>query len=215
EQVKLKHELLQISPWEIKGDRGQQVPVAEPPGRAVRRVRGCEVERGEHRERGRRERARGEPTGPRTERRRREPRSQSVRLGPKPPRSARVERDRRDRHGADEHVDEPRPAAAQGQVQGRERSDCTELEQERRPPRPPDQKVRHELRTGNDRRRLPAAPSITLAQSRLRGCRTGTKPAVLRHSGRNGAPSWTRDRKSTRLNSSHVKISYAVFCLKK
>src|SRR5690606_42132159 len=25
----------------------------------------------------------------------------------------------------------------------------------------------------------------------------------------------TRDRKSTRLNSSHVKISYAVFCLKK
>src|SRR5690606_42083296 len=27
-------------------------------------------------------------------------------------------------------------------------------------------------------------------------------------------PSW-RDRKSTRLNSSHVKISYAVFCLKK
>src|SRR5690349_23903889 len=37
-------------------------------------------------------------------------------------------------------------------------------------------------------------------------------------------PSWTRatspkntgrDRKSTRLNSSHVEISYAVFCLKK
>src|SRR5207302_8430907 len=26
---------------------------------------------------------------------------------------------------------------------------------------------------------------------------------------------WTKDRKSTRLNSSHVKISYAVFCLKK
>src|SRR5690606_25626654 len=26
---------------------------------------------------------------------------------------------------------------------------------------------------------------------------------------------WQRDRKSTRLNSSHVKISYAVFCLKK
>src|SRR5690606_40075188 len=29
-----------------------------------------------------------------------------------------------------------------------------------------------------------------------------------------GAPP-VRDRKSTRLNSSHVKISYAVFCLKK
>src|SRR5204863_3331109 len=27
--------------------------------------------------------------------------------------------------------------------------------------------------------------------------------------------SWSRDRKSTRLNSSHVEISYAVFCLKK
>src|SRR5690606_39537405 len=26
---------------------------------------------------------------------------------------------------------------------------------------------------------------------------------------------WKIDRKSTRLNSSHVKISYAVFCLKK
>src|SRR5690606_40721736 len=26
---------------------------------------------------------------------------------------------------------------------------------------------------------------------------------------------FTQDRKSTRLNSSHVKISYAVFCLKK
>src|SRR5438874_8480773 len=28
-------------------------------------------------------------------------------------------------------------------------------------------------------------------------------------------PSARRDRKSTRLNSSHVEISYAVFCLKK
>src|SRR5207302_3662830 len=28
-------------------------------------------------------------------------------------------------------------------------------------------------------------------------------------------PAARRDRKSTRLNSSHVKISYAVFCLKK
>src|SRR3954462_12180705 len=29
------------------------------------------------------------------------------------------------------------------------------------------------------------------------------------------AGSWRRDRKSTRLNSSHTIISYAVFCLKK
>src|SRR5438477_9386853 len=28
-------------------------------------------------------------------------------------------------------------------------------------------------------------------------------------------PDYTRDRKSTRLNSSHMSISYAVFCLKK
>src|SRR5690606_7936889 len=34
------------------------------------------------------------------------------------------------------------------------------------------------------------------------------------HSGA-GAPFTWLDRKSTRLNSSHVKISYAVFCLKK
>src|SRR3989442_2504964 len=30
-----------------------------------------------------------------------------------------------------------------------------------------------------------------------------------------GGPSARGDRKSTRLNSSHVRISYAVFCLKK
>src|SRR6266496_5262606 len=34
------------------------------------------------------------------------------------------------------------------------------------------------------------------------------------HRGRRGAGR-RRDRKSTRLNSSHVEISYAVFCLKK
>src|SRR3712207_8473005 len=33
---------------------------------------------------------------------------------------------------------------------------------------------------------------------------------------RRRAPAWTfKDRKSTRLNSSHANISYAVFCLKK
>src|SRR5690349_23151146 len=36
-------------------------------------------------------------------------------------------------------------------------------------------------------------------------------PALLAHP----APEHERDRKSTRLNSSHVEISYAVFCLKK
>src|SRR3712207_8526574 len=37
---------------------------------------------------------------------------------------------------------------------------------------------------------------------------------ILRLPGRE-APSARRDRKSTRLNSSHANISYAVFCLKK
>src|SRR5262245_62708383 len=32
---------------------------------------------------------------------------------------------------------------------------------------------------------------------------------------RNGVPALLQDRKSTRLNSSHLGISYAVFCLKK
>src|SRR5207249_9378304 len=50
-------------------------------------------------------------------------------------------------------------------------------------------------------------------------------PAVPRAGGRGGRPATrtgpgqtrraAEDRKSTRLNSSHVSISYAVFCLKK
>src|SRR5438309_7918912 len=43
--------------------------------------------------------------------------------------------------------------------------------------------------------------------------------AVGGHAGERGAvpadPAGARDRKSTRLNSSHSSISYAVFCLKK
>src|SRR3712207_7232382 len=38
-------------------------------------------------------------------------------------------------------------------------------------------------------------------------------PAARRVGGPGGLP--PRDRKSTRLNSSHANISYAVFCLKK
>src|SRR3712207_6973330 len=33
--------------------------------------------------------------------------------------------------------------------------------------------------------------------------------------GEDGSPVYLKDRKSTRLNSSHANISYAVFCLKK
>src|SRR2546429_4026911 len=39
--------------------------------------------------------------------------------------------------------------------------------------------------------------------------------AVRSRVGLQGPPSQARDRKSTRLNSSHGYISYAVFCLKK
>src|SRR5690606_41172971 len=53
---------------------------------------------------------------------------------------------------------------------------------------------------------------------RARAPGAGVDPAVLRrtrHRARRGGRGGRRDRKSTRLNSSHVKNSYAVFCLKK
>src|SRR5699024_12136346 len=42
-------------------------------------------------------------------------------------------------------------------------------------------------------------------------CRRSTHQLLLQKL----QPSYSQDRKSTRLNSSHVSISYAVFCLKK
>src|SRR5690606_41827289 len=42
-----------------------------------------------------------------------------------------------------------------------------------------------------------------------------TNPPSLGQSARSKPVEFVIDRKSTRLNSSHVKISYAVFCLKK
>src|SRR3712207_7186276 len=68
----------------------------------------------------------------------------------------------------------------------------------------------------------PPAPGLCLIGGRLAGER-----ALVRHDGREGsilgleelgqrhAHELLRDRKSTRLNSSHANISYAVFCLKK
>src|SRR2546426_7592430 len=52
----------------------------------------------------------------------------------------------------------------------------------------------------------------------FRSCGLGSRPAPglsLRGAGGTGALWCERDRKSTRLNSSHLVISYAVFCLKK
>src|SRR4249919_4291128 len=52
-------------------------------------------------------------------------------------------------------------------------------------------------------------PYTTLFRSRARASIAACSTASRR------CPACRRDRKSTRLNSSHVKISYAVFCLKK
>src|SRR2546421_8115357 len=57
-------------------------------------------------------------------------------------------------------------------------------------------------------------PYTTLFRSQADGIRdlivTGAQPRALPISSRRH----TRDRKSTRLNSSHDQISYAVFCLR-
>src|SRR2546426_2879305 len=45
--------------------------------------------------------------------------------------------------------------------------------------------------------------------------RTGDRRLTADGAGRGGDRAGLRDRKSTRLNSSHLVISYAVFCLKK
>src|SRR2546422_6977408 len=59
----------------------------------------------------------------------------------------------------------------------------------------------------------PTRRSSTTAASSI--CATGRRTSGRRISRCSTASSRTRDRKSTRLNSSHGYISYAVFCLKK
>src|SRR5437879_8814354 len=61
-------------------------------------------------------------------------------------------------------------------------------------------------------------PYTTLFRSEQRPnrCEQGAAPGgSLRRGGGRRRRGWPRDRKSTRLNSSHRCISYAVFCLKK
>src|SRR2546430_5540211 len=55
-------------------------------------------------------------------------------------------------------------------------------------------------------------PYTTLFRSLRRRCSTARRPGRSRS---RSTVSSSRDRKSTRLNSSHSQISYAVFCLKK
>src|SRR5690606_41269561 len=63
-----------------------------------------------------------------------------------------------------------------------------------------------------------ASAGASSAQQAASGARprviAGAAPAAASRRDR-AARARARDRKSTRLNSSHVKISYAVFCLKK
>src|SRR6266511_4655432 len=73
------------------------------------------------------------------------------------------------------------------------------------------------------RSRQPQSPSMsTIPNRQARCCRPsacgcesarGSRPVGT--GGMGGTCLGLRDRKSTRLNSSHVKSSYAVFCLKK
>src|SRR5205085_8556000 len=57
-------------------------------------------------------------------------------------------------------------------------------------------------------------PYTTLFRSSTRSCRESPRCARAAWD-RDPRPTPSRDRKSTRLNSSHSQISYAVFCLKK
>src|SRR5690606_41868572 len=68
-----------------------------------------------------------------------------------------------------------------------------------------------------DRRDLHSFPTRRSSDLRSNGATAGSDAKFEKtpHCGPCHCPDTGRDRKSTRLNSSHVKISYAVFCLKK
>src|SRR5690606_41740949 len=69
------------------------------------------------------------------------------------------------------------------------------------------------FRSPDGGRDAPARRAGSGAATRAHG---GAVPRLLGRGPRRGRSRRpARDRKSTRLNSSHVKISYAVFCLKK
>src|SRR5204862_6485005 len=70
--------------------------------------------------------------------------------------------------------------------------------------------------------RSPCSSRISDCRTRCRNSATpwyraapGTCPRTRPAAGSRASAGRVRDRKSTRLNSSHVEISYAVFCLKK
>src|SRR2546430_11500061 len=84
----------------------------------------------------------------------------------------------------------------------------------RRPPRStlfPYTTLFRSARRSRARARNPAR-ALTEQGHHVRVARCVVEPAHSRHFQQLSCP---RDRKSTRLNSSHSQISYAVFCLKK
>src|SRR5207247_10628830 len=69
---------------------------------------------------------------------------------------------------------------------------------------------------------ISAAPTVASAANAARAAASASIPAAVAAGTATSTTSWfarrtsrNRDRKSTRLNSSHEWISYAVFCLKK
>src|SRR2546430_11206617 len=58
-------------------------------------------------------------------------------------------------------------------------------------------------------------PNPPISHDRSPHPRSGASPESQRNCNALGLALGARDRKSTRLNSSHSQISYAVFCLKK
>src|SRR5690606_41696768 len=70
-------------------------------------------------------------------------------------------------------------------------------------------------RCGRGRRRTSRSVPPPRSRCWRPGGRPPRRPAARRSLGAGVRRCHRRDRKSTRLNSSHVKISYAVFCLKK
>src|SRR5207249_8253221 len=74
-----------------------------------------------------------------------------------------------------------------------------------------DQIVRESGPKGRDTTEAP--PSFVVASSNPVWTKSATSGKAFRHT--SSTALGARDRKSTRLNSSHVSISYAVFCLKK
>src|SRR5256885_8661316 len=83
----------------------------------------------------------------------------------------------------------------------------------------PSQKRRRERRTyqleRSSTRSAIARPARVVSKASRRSATTCAVPVDRDSAQRSSASLGATDRKSTRLNSSHLVISYAVFCLKK